>query len=667
MGKHLAPPKNKHLKETKTEKKSLPGVNVKELIKNFWTKDEAEQKETILHRHRRERGFTAQEVLLVGASSLLFFVVWLLPTSGWLRIVTYAIAALFAGFPVILDAAESVINGELFESDVLMSFGAIVAFCIGEYPTAVFIMIIYRMCLVIEAYAISEKQRYLDSIRSVLPDSARLETAEGAEITEPEHVNVGDIVIVAPGEVIPLDGIVSAGTSAIDTSPLTAEKTSRAVAEGSVAVSGCINLTNPIKIQVMRTFEESTVCRALDMISSGGDKRAETEKLAFRTAHVLTPIVLVLALLTAILPPVLNGGGWIEWIGRGVLFICLSGSISLTASVPLAFLGGLGSAARYGVFADGAACLEKLAKTETFVFEKTGAITEGKFKVIDVMPVNMSEKELLTIAATAESKSNHPIAHALRLACEAAIPEEDDVMEIEDIPGRGVSAFIGDRHVYVGNAMLLLEHDITFMTPNKNGTIIYVAVDNEYAGHIILNDKVKDGAFDAIEGLRANGVLNTVMLTGDVRAVARPIASALNFDMVKPELNPNAKVAAVEYLMATKGSGTSLAFVCSGTSDLPALERADVGIAVGALRTGNALNTADVSLMGEDIRKIPLLLRIARSVKRVSMNAILTVLAVKAALMLLGALGAISIWLAMLCDMLVLCYVIYISLRTFRI
>ena len=664
MGKHVAPPKNKHVKVRETQKRSLP--DLRELIKSVLNIDLKTLGIEKVQRRRHERGFTAPEVIQIAASSVLMMLVWLIPTAGWLRVLSFAAVVIFAGFPIILDAAESVINGELLESDVLMTLGAVVAFCLGEYPTAIFIMIIHRVALAVEAYALSEKQRYLDNILSVLPCEACVETAEGTELISPESVNVGEILIVSPGEKIPLDGVVTEGMSALDTSPLTAETAPRTVAPGSVAVSGCVNLTNTLKIRVMRSFAESTVRCALDMISTEGKKRSDTEKQAFGAARLITPVVLFLGLLIALIPPIVSGG-WKEWIGRGVLFVCLSGSVSLTASVPLSFLGGLGSAARWGIFANGGACLEKLSKAETFVFDKTGAITEGRFTVTDVEPVRISEKELLAIAAAAESRSSHPIAQALRLACEGELPEEDENLQIEEIPGRGVSAFIGGKHVYVGNSMLLTDHDIDFSAPSRSGTVIHVAVDGVYAGHIILTDKVKEGAFDAIEGLRANGVTNAIMFTGDVRSVARSVAASLNFDMVRPELTPKAKISAVEYLMATKGSGTSLAFVCAGNSDLPAMERADVGIAMGALRYGNALAMADVSVMGDDIRRLPLALRISRAVRRTSLNIILVSLAVKAALLLLGALGIMSIWLAMLCELIVLCYTVFLSLRTFNL
>ena len=664
MGKHVAPPKNKHVKVRETQKRSLP--DLRELIRSVLNIDLKTLGIEKVQRRRHERGFTAPEVIQIAASSVLMMLVWLIPTAGWLRVLSFAAVVIFAGFPIILDAAESVINGELLESDVLMTLGAVVAFCLGEYPTAIFIMIIHRVALAVEAYALSEKQRYLDNILSVLPREACVETAEGTEHTSPESVNVGEILIVSPGEKIPLDGVVTEGMSALDTSPLTAETAPRTVAPGSVAVSGCVNLTNTLKIRVMRPFAESTVRCALDMISTEGKKRSDTEKQAFGAARLITPVVLFLGLLIALIPPIVSGG-WKEWIGRGILFVCLSGSISLTASVPLAFLGGLGSAARWGIFANGGACLEKLSKAETFVFDKTGAITEGRFTVTDVEPVRISEKELLAIAAAAESRSSHPIAQALRLACEGELPEEDENLQIEEIPGRGVSAFIGGKHVYVGNSMLLTDHDIDFSAPSRSGTVIHVSVDGVYAGHIILTDKVKEGAFDAIEGLRANGVTNAIMFTGDVRSVARSVAASLNFDMVRPELTPKAKISAVEYLMATKGSGTSLAFVCAGNSDLPAMERADVGIAMGALRYGNALATADVSVMGDDIRRLPLALRISRAVRRTALNIILVSLAVKAALLLLGALGIMSIWLAMLCELIVLCYTVFLSLRTFNL
>lgn len=665
MGKHVAPPKNKHLKAREKQERSLPDLRA--LLKNILDKDLKTLGMEKVERRRHQRGFTAPEVMQIGVSSIVMMLVWLIPTTGWLRAITFAIAAIFAGFPIILDAVESVINGELLESDVLMTIGAVAAFCIGEYPTAIFIMIIHRVALAVEAFALSEKQRYLDGIMSVLPDEACLETADGSERTDARNVNVGDVVIVSPGEKVPLDGVVTEGISALDTSPLTAETAPRTVAVGSIAVSGCINLTNTIKIRVMRPFEESTVFTALNMIRTEGKKRSDTEKQAFGAARLITPLVLLLGVLLAVIPPLVSGGGWTDWIRRGILFICLSCSLSLTASVPLAFLGGLGSAARWGIFANGGLSLEKLSKAETFVLEKTGTITEGRFTVVDVVSDKMSEEELLLLAAAAESRSIHPIAQALRLACESDLPEDDSILEIEELPGQGVSAMIGGRHVAVGNSLILDDHEIEIKNPPRSGTVIYVLVDGIYAGHILLSDKVKEGAFDAIEGLRANGVTNTVMFTGDVRSVARSVASSLNFDMVKPELTPKAKISAVEYLMATKGSGTSLAFVCAGTTDLPAMERADVGIAMGALRYGNALAAADVSIMGDDIRRLPLALRIARSVRRTALNIILVSLTVKAALLLLGALGVASIWFAMLCELILLCYTVFLSLKTFKL
>lgn len=664
MGKHVAPPKNKHLKAREKQERSLPDLN--ERIKSLLHID-LKILGTEREEHRHQCGFTAPEVLQIAASSVVMLLVWLIPTTGWLRVLTFAAAAIFAGFPVILDAAKSIINGELLESDVLITLGAVAAFCVKEYPTAIFIMIIHRVALIVEAYALSEKQRYLDGIMSVLPTEAWVETAEGTERTAPENVNVGDTLVVRAGEKIPLDGVVTEGLSSLDTSPLTAETAPRTVTVGSVAVSGCVNLTNTIKVRVMRPFEESTVRCALNMIGTEGKKRSDMEKQAFGAARLITPVVLLLGILLAVVPPLVSGGGWMEWIKRGILFFCLSCSAALTASVPLAFLGGLGSAARWGVFANGGVCLEKLSKAETFVFDKTGAITEGRFTITEIVPEQMSEDELLTLAAAAESQSSHPIAQALRLACKDGLPEDGKITQIEELPGKGVKAMIGEHCVEVGNSLLLDDHEVQIRVPSRSSSVIYVLVDDNYAGYIELFDKVKEGAFDAIEGLRANGVTNTVMFTGDVRTVAKSVASSLNFDMVKPELTPKAKISAVEYLMVTKGSGTSLAFVCAGISDLAAMERADVGIAMGALRYGNVLTCADLSVMGDDIRRIPLALRIARSVRRTALNNILVALAAKAALLLLGALGIVSIWFAMLCELLALCYAVFLSLKTFKL
>ena len=465
-------------------------------------------------------------------------------------------------------------------------------------------------------------------------------------------MQVGDTIIVEPNEVIPLDGEVLEDMTAVDVSPLTGRAGTRTVNAGGAAMSGCINITRTIRIRVTREFKDSTVRRLCDIAANTASVRSGQERFTARFARIYTPAAAIFALVIAVLPP-LFGGEWVKWMGRALTVLVLSSPCAMAVSVPLAYSAGIRRAARSGMYAKAAQDIESFTKTDTIVFDKTGTVTEGRFTVTEVFPESMSEQELLNIAATAESCSRHPIARSLREAGSIR-PSEGEVLEIEDIPGRGVSAFINGHHVYVGNAALLEEHGINFSVPSRPGAAIHVAVDNVYAGHIMIADRIKDGAFDALEELRAQGVKSLVMLTGDVRSAAKTVAASLNFDMVKAELTLDGKITAVEYMLSKKATGACLAFVGDGVGDAPVMSHADIGIALGAVNEYPAIETADVVLMDEDIRALPEARSLCRSVTDTAGQNILLSLAAKAILVVLGIFGVINIWIAALAELCVL-------------
>lgn len=417
-------------------------------------------------------------------------------------------------------------------------------------------------------------------------------------------------------------------------------------------MSGSINLTRTIRIKVTRKFKDSTVRRLCDIAANTADVRSGQERFTARFARIYTPAAVIFALVIAVLPP-LFGGEWVKWMGRALTVLVLSSPCVMAVSVPLAYSAGIRRAACSGMYAKAAQDIESFTKTDTIVFDKTGTVTEGRFAVTEVFPESMSEQELLNIAATAESCSRHPIARSLREAGNVK-PSDGEVLEIEDISGRGVSAFIDGHHVYVGNAALLEEHGINFSVPSRPGAAIHVAVDNVYAGHIMIADRIKDGAFDALEELRAQGVKSLVMLTGDVRSAAKTVASSLNFDMVKAELTLDGKITAVEYMLSKKATGACLAFVGDGVGDAPVMTHADIGIALGAVNEYSAIDAADVVLMDEDIRALPEARSLCRSVTDTAGQNILLSLAAKAILVVLGVFGVINIWIAALAELCVL-------------
>ena len=622
------------------------------------------QKRTVRRKEvRKYRELRAGDIAVPLLAAAVFAVLWFLPTTGWLRTLSFLLPYFIAGFDVILKALERISQKEFFSEALACTLASIAAYAIGQYFAAVLIMLLFRLCHIIESYAVRRGRKQLSELLSIRPDSASVETAEGVLSVTPDYVNVGDIILVEPGERIPLDGVIVEGISTIDCSPLAGKTEPVAVTTGYRVLSGCINITSPLRIRADRSYADSTVSKILRLAENAPENKSRQEKLIAAFGKYFTPGVLVLAVLIGLVPPIFNGQ-WLEYIQRGAVFLLISCPSSMVLSVPLAYFGGLGSAVENGVLIKGFDYLESLANADTFVFEKTGTITEGKFAVTDVVPEGIGERELLGIAATAEMYSQHPIAKALRQASSAIVDAKD--VRAEDIPGRGVRAYIGSKEVLVGNAALLEENGIGYKVPNRSGSAVHVAVDRRYCGHILVSDRVRRGAFDALENMRVQGVTKTVMLTGDVLSVARPLGSKLNFDMLKAELRPEDKLAAVDYLITNKGGIGTVAFVGDGVSDAQVLQRADVGIVMGAMNCQEAFENADVLIMDENIGKLPLAVKMARFTHFIVKENTGLALIAKFALLAGSALGFVPIAAAAVVDSGVVIFSLINSLRTMK-
>ena len=612
--------------------------------------------------YRHDREVTGGNITQVVISAALFAASWYLPAEGWYRIVCLGLAFLVVGIDVLLDAVAGLITGQLLSDSLVIFLASVTAFAIGRTPQAVLVVMLFRVGKLFEGFAESKSKAAVDALYDICPDSANVETAEGVLTVSPDYVNIDDIIVVAPGERIALDGVVEEGISTVDAQALTGDGEPRAVSVGSPVYAGTANVTAMLRVRVRRSYADSTANRVLDLMDQAEGKPSRHELFAQRFGRFYTPVMAAAALLLALVPPIFDAQ-WTEWIGRGVILLVAACPNAVSVSVPLSYLGGLGRATRRGILVKGPCYLEAFAKTDTMVFDKTGTITEGRFTVTDVFPVGMSEHKLLAIAATAESHSKHPIARCLREASGAIRETDARALQVEEVPGRGVVARLGGRRIYVGNAALLEENGISFNVPSRSGAAIHVAMDGSYCGHILIADKIREGAFDAMETLRVQGVKKLVMLTGDVLSVARPIASRLNFEMLRAELTPEEKISALEYLIQNRGENAAVSFVGDGISDSGVLDKADVGVAMGALGYDEAIRWADIVLMDDDIRKLPEAMGIAKRSAGISRENIIVALTQKLAVILLGASGLISVSVAAALDVGVLIAAILNSMR----
>lgn len=583
------------------------------------------------------------------AAGVLFLIALLIPAQGLPRLLLFLIPYGVIGWDVLWRAVRNLTRGQIFDEHFLMSLATVGALAIGEYPEAVFVLLFYQVGELFQSCAVGRSRRSIAALMDIRPDVARVERNGALEEVDPEEVSSGDILVIKPGERVPLDGVILEGSSALDTAALTGESLPRSVSPGADVISGCINLTGLLRVQVTKPFEESTVARILELVENASGRKARAEAFITKFARYYTPAVVVAAVLLALIPPLFFQGGWGDWLGRACSFLVISCPCALVISVPLAFFGGIGGASRAGILIKGGNYLEALANTETVVFDKTGTLTRGVFNVTAIHPEQEREADLLELAALAESWSDHPIAHSIREAYGAEL-DTSRVTCVEERSGRGVQVQVDGRTVCVGNDTLMEEIGIAWHPCHQVGTTVHVAVDGVYMGHLVISDQVKEDAADAIQALRACGVRKTVMLTGDAQAVGEDVARRLGLDEVHAQLLPADKVDRVEDLLRQTSPRGALAFVGDGINDAPVLSRADIGIAMGALGSDAAIEAADVVLMDDKPSKIALAIRIARKTRSIVRQNIVFALGVKFLVLGLGAFGLANMWEAVFAD-----------------
>ncbi len=589
----------------------------------------------------------------------------LFPVPVWMAVPLYLAPYLIIGWDVLWKAVRNILNGQVFDENFLMALATVGAFATGEYAEAVFVMLFYQTGELFQDYAVGKSRQSIAALMDIRPDTANLELEDGSlEEVDPEDVEVGSVVVVRPGERVPLDGEVLEGASALDTAALTGESVPRDVGVGDAVISGCVNQSGLLRVKVTKPCEESTVSKILDLVENAGEKKAASENFITRFARYYTPCVVIAATALFLLPTIalallpasaqpafLAGTDWTGWLHRALIFLVISCPCALVISVPLSFFGGIGGASKCGILVKGSNYLETLARTETVVFDKTGTLTQGSFTVTALHPAKgVTEDALLEAAALAESWSSHPISVSLRRAWGKDL-DPNRVTDVEEIAGHGVTAKVDGKAVSAGNSRLMEKEGVQWEPCDLPGTIVHVTVEGRYAGHILISDLPKPEAKTLVEGLKAAGVKKTVMLTGDTEAAAKAVAQELGIDEVHAQLLPADKVERVEGLLAQKSSpSAALAFVGDGINDAPVLTRADVGIAMGALGSDAAIEAADVVLMDDNPAKIATAMRISRKTLRIVKQNIWFALGVKGAVLLLGAFGVATMWEAVFAD-----------------
>ena len=583
-------------------------------------------------------------------SAVLFLALKLAGVTGWLELTLYLVPYALIGWDVLWRAVRNILNGQVFDENFLMAVATVGAFGCGEYPEAVAVMLFYQVGELFQSVAVARSRQSIAALMDIRPDYANVEREGQLVQVDPEEVAVGDLIVIKPGERVPLDGVVVDGTSSLDTAALTGESMPRDVAAGQDVVSGCVNLTGLLRVKVSKPFGESTVSKILDLVENSASKKAKAENFITKFARYYTPAVVFAALALAVLPPLLGMGPFTMWLQRALIFLVVSCPCALVISIPLSFFGGIGGASKQGILVKGGNYLEALANTGVVVFDKTGTLTKGTFAVTQVRPVGMTEEELLTLAALAERFSDHPISRSIR----AAAPQDLDperATSAEEIAGHGVKAVVDGMTVWAGNAKLMkLAGARCEKTGVQVGTVIHVALEDHYAGCIVVADQVKDSSARALRDLKAVGVRKTVMLTGDAPAVGEAVGRELGIDQVHAGLLPGDKVDRVEQLLAEKKPGEQLVFVGDGINDAPVLSRADIGVAMGAMGSDAAIEAADIVLMDDDLSKLPVAVGIARKTLKIVRQNIVFALGVKFLVLALSAVGLANMWMAVFAD-----------------
>ena len=617
--------------------------------------------------------FTAIGVFIIAC--IVSFLLPSFPLKQWIALVLFLAAYFIAGRDIVRKALLGIKNGQVFDENFLMSLATIGAFFVGEYPEGVMVMILFQIGELFQSYAVGKSRKSITSLMQIRPDSANLLKEDTVTEVSPEKVSVGDFILVNPGEKIPLDGIITKGTSSLDTAALTGESLPREVTVGDSAVSGCINLRGTLTIQVTKAFGESTVSKILDMVENASARKAKAENFISKFARYYTPVVVILAILLAFVPPLFTGN-LSEWVYRALNFLVVSCPCALVISVPLGFFGGIGGAAKQGILMKGSNYLETLANANTFVFDKTGTLTKGNFKVTSLTPINISEADLLKYTALAESRSSHPIAVSIVEEYKNICASKNNtsaatlVSEVEELAGFGVRALIEENEIFAGNLRLMQEKNISLpknLAELTIGTVVYTAINGTFAGTICVEDELKPDAKDALSNLKNLGIKKLVMLTGDKRTTGEAIAAKLGLDEVHTELLPADKVTHVEALLEKQVSGHTLAYVGDGINDAPVLARADIGIAMGGLGSDAAIEAADIVIMTDEPGKLPAAIRIAKGTMNIVHQNIIFALGIKVLVLLLSAIGYSNMWMAIFADVGVCVLAVLNSMRALKL
>ena len=601
--------------------------------------------------------------------ALLLFLIALIVNFGhkWINNIIYIISYIIVGLEIVRKAIRNITRGKVFDENFLMTVATIGAFGIGEFPEAVAVMLFYQVGELFQSYAVDKSRKSISSLMDIRPDFANVERNERLEKVNPDDVRIGEVIIVKPGEKVPLDGYVIEGKSSLDTKALTGEALPRDVTEGKEVLSGCINLNGVIKVKVTKEYGESTVSKILDLVENASSKKSKSENFITKFAAVYTPAVVIIAVILAVLPPlIVKDCTFSEWLYRALSFLVVSCPCALVISIPLSFFGGIGGASKIGILIKGSNYLEQLAKTEVVVFDKTGTLTEGVFEVQKIESIGISKEELLRITAHSEHYSNHPIALSVKKAYNKEI-DEKQIIKTEELSGLGIVATIGKQDVLVGNEKLMNEKKIEFTKCNDIGTVLYVAINGKYAGYIVIADKIKEDSVVAIRNLKKNNIKQTVMLTGDRKDVGEAVSSKLGLDKVYTELLPDGKVEKVESLLKEISEKGKLVFVGDGINDAPVLAMSDVGIAMGGLGSDAAIEAADVVLMTDEPSKIVDAIHLSKRTMRIVRENIIFAIFVKVLVLILSAFGISSMWEAVFADVGVSVIAIINALRVLKV
>jgi len=587
--------------------------------------------------------------IIIGAAVLATAILLSL-NNEWLQIALFIISYIIVGGDVVKRAVKNIFKGQVFNENFLMSIATIGAFFIGEYPEGVAVMLFYQVGELFQSYAVGKSRKSIASLMDIRPDYANVKKGDELVKVDPDEVQIGDIIVIKAGEKIPLDGKVIEGSSMIDTSALTGESVPREVEVGSDILSGCININGVITAEVTKEFGESTVSKILDLVENASSKKSNSEQFITKFARYYTPVVVIIAVFLAIIPPlVIDGATFSDWIYRALAFLVVSCPCALVISIPLSFFGGIGGASKKGVLVKGSNYLEALAETEIVVFDKTGTLTKGVFNVQEIHPEGVSKEELLELTAHAESYSNHPISLSLKRAYSKEI-DNGRISDVEEISGHGVIATVDGKKVMAGNIKLMKMMDIPYFKGELIGTIVHVAVNNKYIGYIVIADEVKEDSAQAIKELKAANIKQTVMLTGDNKSIGSKVAKELGLDKVYAELLPADKVEKLEELFSQKSKKGKLAFVGDGINDAPVLARADIGIAMGGLGSDAAIEAADVVIMTDEPSKIATTMKISKKTLKIAHQNIVFAIGIKIIVLILSAFGITTMWAAIFAD-----------------